>query len=158
MPDLRETVREFLAGERIAVAGVSRNGDLPANLIYRKLRDAGYRVVAVNPETERVEGDPCYPDLASVPEVPDGVVAATPPLATEEVVRECIELGVERVWMHRSFGAGSVSEPAVELARQHGMTVIAGACPMMYVEPVDPAHTCMRWVLKLTGGLPRPAA
>lgn len=158
MPTYRQAVDEFLAGRRIAVAGVSRDSRQPANAIYRKLRDAGYEVFAVNPATDRAEGAPCYPDLAAVPAKLDGVVAATPPAATETVMRQCRELGIPRVWMHRSFGGGSVSEAAVEVAKGGGITVLAGGCPMMFVRPVDPAHLCMRWVLKVTGGLPQPAA
>jgi predicted CoA-binding protein len=156
MPELRDSVADFLAQRRIAVAGVSRDGDLPANLIYRKLRDAGYAVFAVNPNADRAEGDPCWPDLASIPERVDAVVAATPPAATADVVRQCAELGVRRVWMHRSFGRGSVDEGAVEACREHGIACIPGSCPMMWVKPVDPAHACMRWVQTLTGGAPRP--
>lgn len=152
MPTYRQAVDDFLAQRRIAVAGVSRDGDLPANLIFRKLRDHGYEVYAVNPSADRVEGAACYKDLAAVPVPLDGVVAATPPDATADVVRQCAELGIPRVWMHRSFGRGSVSDSAVDEGRHDGLTVIAGGCPMMFVKP-DPVHTCMRWVLKVTGGL-----
>jgi hypothetical protein len=58
--------------------------------------------------------------------------------------------------MHRSFGTGSVSEEAVNLCREKGIEVIPGACPMMFCEPVDFGHRCMRWLLKVTGGLPAP--
>lgn len=155
MTTYREAVDDFLSQRRIAVAGVSRDGDLPANLIFRKLRDAGYEVYAVNPSAEQVEGGPCYPDLASVPVPLEGVVAATPPEATEDVTRQCAELGIPRLWMHRSLGQGSVSDKAVEEGLDDGLTVIAGGCPMMFVEP-DPIHRCMAWVLKMAGRLPAP--
>jgi len=108
-------------------------------------------VAATNPSTEEVEGDPCYPDLASVPGDLDGVVIATAPSATDEVVRACAERGVKRVWMHRSFGQGSVSDGAVAWAREHGMDVIEGGCPMMFCEPVDVGHRCMGWCLRVMG-------
>lgn len=156
MTTLQEAVDDFLAQRRIAVAGVSRSGSEAANLIYRKLRDAGYEVFAVNPKATTVEGDPCYPDLAALPERPDGVVIVTPPDAAEGLVQTCADLGIPRVWMHRSFGTGSVSDEAVSLGQKLGLTVIPGACPMMYVDPVDGGHTYIRWILKLTGGLPSP--
>ncbi len=85
----------------------------------------------------------------------DGVVIVTRPEITERIVRECGDVGVRRVWMHQGMGKGSsVSQQAVEYCRQHEISVIAGACPMMYGPGVDFGHTCMRWVLKLTGGLP----
>lgn len=155
MSGLQEAVNDFLGQKRIAVAGVSRGGKEAANLIYRKLRDHGYRVYPVNPRAEEVEGDRCYPDLRSVPESLDGVVVATPPAAARDLARECAELGIPRIWMHRSFGEGSVSEEAARYCREKGITVIPGACPMMYLEP-DIGHRCMRWVLGVAGKLPRP--
>jgi predicted CoA-binding protein len=157
MPSMSEAVKAFLAQKRIAVAGVSRNKNEAANIIYRKLRDSGYKVFPVNPNAETVEGDNCYPDLSSVPGGVDGVVIATRPTVTEQVVRECADLGVPRVWMHRSFGRGSVSEGAVDYCREKGIEVIAGGCPMMFCQPVDFPHKCMRWVLSVTGGLPGEA-
>lgn len=146
-----ESVSAFLSGRRLAVAGVSRDSRQPANHIYRRLRDVGYEVAATNPGAREVEGDPCYPDLASVPGRLDGVVIATPPNVTEEVVRACAERGVTRVWIHRSFGQGSVSDEAVDWARAQGMEVIVGGCPMMFCEPVDFGHRCMAWFLGLRG-------
>ena len=150
-------VHDFLAQKRIAVAGVSRNhGHHPAgNLIYRRLKDTGHDVFAVNPHMQAFEGDRCYPDLKSIPERIDGVVIVTRPEITERIVRDCHDAGVRHVWMHQSMGKStSVSPNAVDYCRQHDMSVIAGACPMMYGPGADFGHTCMRWVLKLTGGLP----
>jgi uncharacterized protein len=157
MANLKGAAAAFLASKRIAVVGVSRHGAEAANAIYRKLRDSGYEVFAVNPRAEEVEGDRCYPDLAAIPGGVEAVLIATPPAAARGVVAECAELGVGRVWMHRSFGAGSVSPEAVDLCREKGIAVIPGACPMMYLEPVDVPHRCFRWFLGLTGGLPHPA-
>ena len=81
MSTLAEAVRDFLASERIAVVGVSRDSRQPANAIYRKLRASGRRVAATNPRTETVEGDPCYPDLRTIPGGVDAVVVAAPALA-----------------------------------------------------------------------------
>ncbi|MCP5094977.1 MAG: CoA-binding protein [Chloroflexi bacterium] len=155
MTTLDEAVQDFLAQKHIAVAGVSRNGTEAANHIYKKLRGAGHQVSATNPNAKEVEGDPCYSDLTSIPTPIDGVVIATHPNTAEDIVRECAELGVKRVWFHRSFGEGSVSETAVTYCREHNITAIAGGCPMMFCEPVDFAHKCMRWVLNATNKLPK---
>ena len=155
MSTLKETVSDFLAQERIAVAGVSRNGDAAANLIYRKLRDAGYQVFPINPNATEVEGDTCYANVNSIPEGVDGVVIATHPKVTDQIAQECAEAGVSRIWMHRSFGQGSVSPEAVTFCRENNITIIAGGCPLMFCEPVDFGHKCMRWILNLTGGLPK---
>lgn len=151
MPATPAEVHAFLDARTLAVAGVSRDPNQPANHIFRRLRDTGHRVLAVNPSADEVEGEPCYPDLHALPEPVDGVVVATPPAAAPDVVRACAELGIGRVWMHRSFGEGSVSEEAVALCRDRGISVIVGGCPMMYCGKVDLAHRCMRWILETRG-------
>ena len=154
---LETKVHDFLAQKRIAVAGVSRdNSHHPAgNLIYRKLKRTGHDVFAVNPNMQSFEGDRCYPDLQSIPGGVDGVVIITRPEATQRIVRDCSTAGVRRVWMHQSQAKGSsVSPEAVEYCQQHEISVIAGACPMMFGPGVDFGHWCARWMLRLTGGLP----
>jgi predicted CoA-binding protein len=152
---MNPVIEDFLAQKTIAVAGVSRKEQpQAANLIYRKLRDAGYHVFPVNPAAERVEGDKCYENLRSLPESPDGVVIVTRPEIADELVKECVDLGIPRVWMHRSIGQGSVSAAAVARGKANGISVIAGGCPMMFCEPVDFPHRCMRWVFGLTGRVP----
>jgi predicted CoA-binding protein len=151
-------VHDFLIQKRIAVAGVSRdNRHHPAaNLIYRRLKTTGHDVFPVNPHMQTFEGERCYPDLESIPGGVDGVVIVTRPETTEQIVRECDAAGVHSVWMHQSMGkkASSVSPAAVEYCRQRGISVIAGACPMMYGDGADLGHRCMRFILGLTGGLP----
>ena len=151
-------VHDFLAQRRIAVAGVSRDsGHHPAaNLICRRLKATGHDVFPVNPHMQTFDGDRCYPDLRSIPGGIDGVVIVTRPETTEQIVRDCDAAGVRRVWMHQSIGkkASSVSPAAVEYCRQHDISVIAGACPMMYGGGADLGHRCMRLMLRFTGGLP----
>ncbi len=155
--DLR--AQDFLAQKRIAVAGVSRTESAhpAANLIYRRLKTTGHEVFAVNPRAETFEGERCYPSVGAIPGGVDGVVIVTRPPETERVVRDCHAAGIRRVWMHQSFskGATSVSRQAVDYCREHDITVIDGACPMMYGDGADFGHRCMRWVLGLAGGLPK---
>ena len=154
---LETKVEDFLAQKRIAVAGVSRDkSHHPAgNLIYQRLKRTGHEVFPVNPNMPNCEGDRCYPDVQSIPGGVDGVVIITRPETTQQIVRDCSSAGVRRVWMHQSMAKGSsVSPDAVEYCRQHDISVIAGACPMMFGPSVDFGHMCMRWMMKLTGGLP----
>lgn len=150
-------IHDFLAQKRIAVAGVSGNARQHpvGSLIYRRLKKTGHQVFAVNPRLQTFDGDRCYPNLQSIPGGVDGVVIVTRPEATERIVHDCSDAGVPRVWMHQSLAKGSsVSPAAVDYCRRHNISVIAGACPMMYGDGVDLGHTCMRWMLRLTGGLP----
>jgi hypothetical protein len=149
-----ESVTVFLRGRRLAVAGVSRTWGQAANAVFRKLRGAGYEVFPINPKASEVEGAACYPDVGSVPGPLDGVVIATPPEASAEVVRQCRAREVRRVWFHRSFGNGSVSEEAVRACRAHGIDCIVGGCPLMFCDPVDFGHRCIRWWLQRRGRVP----
>lgn len=155
MPPTPQPVARFLEGKRIAVAGVSRHKDVAANAVFRKLRTSGYEVFPVNPNAEEVEGVRCYPDVASIPGTLDGVVVATHPDVSAAVVRQSAERGIRRVWFHRSFGSGSVSDEAVRECERLGLEHIVGGCPLMFCEPVDFGHKCMRWWLQRKGRVPR---
>lgn len=155
MTDVPEQVSDFLTCRRVAVAGVSRDPKSAANSVYRKLRDTGYEVFPVNPRATQVEGVTCFPDLASIPGNVDGIVVATHPQVSVNVVRQAAEREIRRVWLHRSFGQGSVSTAAVAECEKHSMTCIVGGCPLMYCRPVDVGHRCLRAVLGWLGRLPR---
>ena len=151
-------VNEFLAQKRIAIAGVSRhNNHHPVgNLIYNRLKESGHNVFAVNPNMQNYESDTCYPNIQSIPGGVDGVVIITRPEITEQIVKDCHEAGVRWVWIHEGMPrkATSVSPNAVEYCTKNNINLIGGACPMMFGSNVDFGHRCMRWYLKLTGGLP----
>jgi len=112
-------------------------------------------VFAVNPNADEVEGAACYHDLKSIPGGVDWVLIGTRPEHAEGTVRECEELGIRRVWMHRGPGHGSVSEKAAAFGREHGMTVIDGGCPCMFAPTDDSGHKVMRAIFTLTGNVPR---
>lgn len=144
MIPVKQAAQEFLAQKRIAVTGVSRSPkDHGANVVYKRLRDRGYTVFAINPHAEEVEGDRCYQDLASVPGGVEGVVIATSPAHADSTMREAVDLHIDHVWMHRGPGAGSVSEEATRYGRAHGVTVIDGGCPCMFDPTADTGHKVM---------------
>ncbi len=144
---------EFLAKKRIAVTGVSRKSDAEhgSNQVFRRLRARGYQVFAINPNAQVVEGERAYPDLRSIPGGVEAVVIATRPERAIDTVRECAELGIRHVWMHRGTGAGSVSPEATAWGRAHGITVIDGGCPLMFGACSDLGHRVMRRLLRPTG-------
>jgi predicted CoA-binding protein len=156
MTTMKQAATEFLAHKRIAVTGVSRNPQgHGSNAIYQRLRDRGYQVFAINPNADQVAGDRCYHDLKSVPGGVEAVVIGTRPEIAEDTMRECAELGIEHVWMHRGPGAGSVSDAATAYGRQHGITVIDGGCPLMFDPTADLGHKAMRFVFTRTGNVPK---
>lgn len=151
-------VRDFLSQKSIAVVGVSDKRDTGCNLVYRKFRAQGYVVSAVNPRLSSFDGDPCYPDLKSIPQKPTAVFILANPQVTEQVVQQCVDLGIRHVWMHcllgtkPGLGSGmtSVSQQAVEICRQNGISVIPGACPNQFLKP-DPGHAMMRVMFRMLG-------
>jgi uncharacterized protein len=146
----------FLANPRVAVTGVSRQPKSHVgNAVYRRLRDHGYHVFAVNPNAEELEGDPAFHDLHSIPDGVDAVVIATRPEFAEDTMRECVALGIKHVWMHRSFGAGSVSPAVAEYGRQNGVAVIDGGCPCVFEPTADLGHKAMRFLFTLNGNVPK---
>jgi uncharacterized protein len=156
MPSIREAAADFLDCRRIAVTGVSRTpASHGGNVVYQRLRDRGYEVFAVNPNADEVEGDACFHDLKTIPDGVDAVVIATRPDVAEDTMRECVELGITRVWLHRAFGAGSASETAADYGRRHGVTVINGGCPLMFEPVTDGGHKFLRVVCTLFGTAPR---
>jgi uncharacterized protein len=153
---IKQAASEFLDHKRIAVTGVSRDAKSHgANVVYQRLKDRGYDVVAINPNADHVEGDVCYADLKSVPGGVEAVLIGTRPEIAETTMRECVDLGIRHVWMHRGPGAGSVSDAATAYGREHGVAVIDGGCPCMFGPTADGGHKMMRWMFSLNGNVPK---
>jgi predicted CoA-binding protein len=156
MTTMKEAASEFLAYKRVAVTGVSRTpANHGSNVVYKRLRDRGFDVYAVNPNAEVVEGDRAYHDLRAIPGGVEAVVIGTRPELAEETMRECVDLGIRHVWMHRGPGGGSVSASATAYGREHGINVLDGGCPCMFGPTADAGHKAMRVVLTLTGHVPK---
>ena len=163
MSALDSLVSDFLDQKRVAIVGVTDRRETGCNLAYRKFKEQGYTVSAVNPRLTTFAGDPCYPDLKSIPEKPEAVFILANPRVTEQIVQECVDLGIKHVWMHcllgtkPGLGAGmtSVSQAAVQTCREHGIAVIPGTCPNQYLKP-DGGHAMMRGIFRLLGFLRVP--
>jgi uncharacterized protein len=154
MQNITEAASEFLAHRRVAVTGVSRDPkNHGSNTVYKRLRERGYDVFAVNPNANEVEGDQAYKDLSSIPGGVEAVVIATRPEIAESAMHECAELGIEHVWMHWGAGGSSVSSAATAYGRQHGITVIDGGCPLMFGPTADFGHKILRRAL--SGHVPK---
>jgi predicted CoA-binding protein len=156
MPTIKEAAEDFLSNKRIAVTGVSRTpGNHGANFVYRRLRERGYDVFPVNPNADEVEGDKAFASVTAIPGGVDAVVIGTRPERAQATMEECADLGIKRVWMHRSFGGGSVSDTATLYGREHGITVIDGGCPCMFGLTADGGHKVMKVFATLAGNVPK---
>jgi len=158
MAKIDELVKDFLAQKKIAVVGVSDKRETGCNMSYKKFKQAGYQVYAVNPRITTFDGDSCYPDLKSLPEKPEAVFILASPKVTDLVVQQCVELGIKHVWMHCMLGTkpglaasmSSVSAVAVRMCRENGIAVIPGTCPNQFLKP-DPGHAIMRGMFRTFG-------
>jgi predicted CoA-binding protein len=145
MSRINDLAKDSWPTSRIAVAGVSETRETPADLIYKTLRS---RTTPSTPSTRTPTSSmaiPCYADVASLPEKPDGLVIVTKPAIAEDLVRQCVKAGLPRVWLHCMLGTrphlfkdlaakiGSVSPEALRLCRQNGIEVIPGSCPMQFL-------------------------
>ena len=149
-----ESVRSFLDGHRIAVIGASDRKDSFARTIDRALVDHGYDVVPVNPRLMELDGRPCYATVADIPEPVDGAIVMVGPDHSTEAVEDVAAAGVERIWLFKGVGApGAASPDAISACEQHGLQTIAGACPLMYLEPVGSVHKIHRSIRRVRGAL-----
>jgi uncharacterized protein len=158
MSKIDTLVEDFLAQKKIAIVGVSDKRDTGCNLAYKTFQKNGYQVYAVNPHISTYAGVPCYPDLQTIPEKPDAVFILTSPQVTEQIVQQCVELGIKHIWMHCMMGtkpglaAGmtSVSQDAVQVCRENGIAVIPGSCPNQFLK-ADLGHALMRVMFRTIG-------
>jgi len=158
MAKLDNLVQDFLAQKKIAIVGVSDKRETGCNLAYRRFKENGYQVYAVNPRIDTFDGAPCYPDLKSIPEKPDAVFTLTGPKVSEQIVQQCVDLSIKHVWMHCMMGTKpglaasmtSVSQSAVEMCKANGIAVIPGSCPNQFLKP-DFGHGMMRVMWRAFG-------
>jgi uncharacterized protein len=160
MAKIDSLVQDFLSQKSIAVVGVSDKRETGCNLAYTKFKESGYKVFGVNPRITTFHGDPCYPDLKSIPEKVDAVFILASPKVTDQIVQQCVDLGIKHVWMHCMMGTKpglaasmtSVSQDAVKVCQENGISVIPGTCPNQYLKP-DFGHKMMRGMWGLFGFL-----
>lgn len=145
----RSAVEQFLAERSLALAGASRSGKRFGNAVLKDLTKKGYRVVLVHPEAPEIDGHPCHPSVADLPDRVGGLVLVVPPDQSEGLVRQAAEAGIRNVWMQQ----GADSPEAVELCRDRGMNVVHGECILMFAQPTG-IHRFHRWLRGLFGKLP----
>lgn len=149
-----QDVQDFLELSRIAMVGVSRDSKDFSRALFRDMCNRGYDMVAVNRSTREIEGEPCVPTLRDAHPPVDGVLIMTPARETLRVVQECVDLGIQHVWMYRAGGVGAVSPEAVALCRQHNIYVVEGQCPYMFFPRTPFIHRVHGLLLKITKRYP----
>jgi len=142
-------IQEFIDGKRIALAGASRTGKKFGNSAYKELKAREYEVYLVHPEAQEIEGETCYPNLASLPSKVDGVLVCLPPNQGSTVLREAADLGIRNIWLQQ----GADSPELLSLGRELDLNLVSGKCILMYAPPVRSIHRFHRGFVKLIGQL-----
>ncbi len=143
-------VTEFLEQKTLAVIGVSRSKKKFSNTVYKALKTKGYQLFPVNPYVDRIDGEPCFPDIQSIPSKVEGIVIVVPPNQTEKAVKEAAAAGIKHVWIQQ----GAESPGAINFCRNNGINVIHNHCILMFADPSLP-HKCHRYLWKVLGKLPK---
>ena len=151
-----DAVRSFLDGHRIALVGASDRKDSFANTVGQALTDHGYDVVPVNPRLAVLDQRPCYPTVADIPGPIDGAIVMVGPDHAASAVEDVAAADVSQIWLFKGLGGpGAATPDAIAACDRHGLHTVAGACPLMFLEPVGSAHRIHRSVRKLRGAVER---
>jgi predicted CoA-binding protein len=150
-PAVRAAANEFLGCRRLAVVGVSTNPADFTRSLFRELKSRHYDVVPVNPKGGELEGGRCYARVQDIAPPVEGALLLTPPRVTEQVVRDCVEAGISRVWMHRGVGRGCASPDAIRFCKEKGVNVVTDECPFMFLPQAGLVHRTHGWLRGLRG-------
>ena len=124
-PDAKQRLRILRNARSIAIVGASPN---PARSSYfvstYLLSSSPYRVYFVNPRATEILGREVYPDLASLPEVPDVVDVFRKPSDLQSVMDDAIAVGAPTVWAQ----LGVWNEEAAVYGESKGLTVVMDRC------------------------------
>lgn len=146
----KESIDKFLSAKNIAVVGVSRNNKKFGFSAYSNLKSKGFNVFAVNPNTEKIDGDACYKSLNLIPERIDGVLVVLPPEKSNEIVKQAHSLNINNIWLQQ----GAESDEAISFCEGNGMNIIYKQCILMFSEPLSFPHNFHRWINKITNKIP----
>jgi predicted CoA-binding protein len=146
----KQSIDDFLAQEKIAVAGVSRKSKKFGDIAFKELKKKGYDVYPVNPHMSEYKGAACYHSVSDLPREVSGVLVCTPHDTTLQIVDEAKEKGIKHVWLQQ----GSVDEEKLDDKADNNLNVITGQCIMMYAVPVNGIHGFHRWINKVFGKIP----
>ena len=150
-----ETIEDYLAQKRIAMIGISRNPKDFSAALFEEFRKRGYDMVPVNPNIREVLGQPCFARVQEIQPPVDAVLLMTSAEITNKVISDCAAAGVQRVWMYRAGGKGAVSEKAVAFCHEHGIQVVPGQCPFMFLPATGGVHKFHGFIRKILGTYPK---
>jgi predicted CoA-binding protein len=150
-----DSIEDFLAQKRMAMVGISREPGSFSAQLFKELSRRGYDVIPVNPKTPDIQGRRCFAHVQDIEPPVEAALLMTSPEGTDAVVSDCAEAGIRRIWMYRAAGRGAVSDQAVQFCREHGIRVVAGECPLMFLPQSGGIHSLHRFLRRITGRYPK---
>jgi predicted CoA-binding protein len=148
-------VDDFLGLKRIAVVGVSRDPKGFGTVLWQEFRQRRYEAIPVNPVAEEIDGQPCFARVQDIDPPVEGALIMTSAKSTDQVVADCAEAGIKHVWMYGGMAPGAKTKTAVAFCEEHGIDVVAGLCPYMFMEGTPAFHAPHRVWKKITGSFPK---
>lgn len=146
----KKSVEEFLSQKSFALIGVSRKKSKFGNIIYRELKQKGYKIYPVNRYIDVFDGDKCFPDLMSLPEKVNAVIINVPPAEALKVLSDAETAGIKNVWLQQ----GSESAEAVKFCEEKEINCISNECILMFAQPSAFIHRAHKWIWGVLGKLP----
>lgn len=147
----QEQIDEFFSMTPMAVIGVSRNVKKFGYIIYAALKEKNIPVFPVNPNTDTIDKDVCYRNIAALPDSVRSAVVITNKKETLQAVQALIDKGIKQIWIQHM----SDTPESVELCKKNYVNLIYGKCMLMFLQPVKGMHKFHRNILKLFGKLPK---
>ena len=143
-------IENFLSEKRLAIAGVSRDSKKFGHLVFKHLREHGYDLCPINPNTDKIDDFKCYTSVKEIPELYDRLLIVTPVSKTQDVLKEAIERGIKQIWIQNK----SENMDVIKLAKEKNIDIIYKKCIFMFAEPVEAGHKFHRAIAKFFGSYP----
>lgn len=143
-------IDRFLSSKTIALVGLSRDPLAFSHLALKQLKAGGFTVYPINPLVNEIGGQPCWPSLQALPELPEAAYFCASPEVTASEVSKAVSAGVSRIWIQQ----GAQSSQA-DTACLKASAAVTGKCLMMFAPPVKGMHKFHRVLAGVFGGLPK---
>jgi predicted CoA-binding protein len=147
-------IHEFLKTKRFAMVGVSRNPNDFSRTLFKEFVTRGHDIVPVNPHIPLMEGRRCFQNLREVSPPVTAAILMTPKSAIEQTLLDCAEAGITLVWIYGLSGERNIDPDSLRFCKDHGMKVIAGHCPYMFMQDAGLVHRFHGAVWKMIGRYP----
>jgi uncharacterized protein len=145
MSTSRIQIEDFLKGKRIALAGTSRNPKKFGYMAFKNLKDKGYNIVPINPNTDKIDDVDCYKSVSDLPPDIESLLIMTPKTYSDQTLREAIQKGIKNIWVQQM----SETKETLKIAEEYQREIISKKCIFMFTEPVSGVHKFHRALLKL---------